>query len=366
MDMENQTQPQQRCMEEEESSIDFGKLFSDLKKHRKLYYWVLPIVLVFVALITLCIPNYYQCTVILAPELSGKSASGGLSGLASMVGINLGGAGGGTDAINPMLYPDLMASVDFKTSLFSVTVPYQEDENSPVVPMSYYDYLTEHQKMPWWSAAVKACAEMFVQEEDDTREVNPFRLTKLQAKVAKDLEEKISCDVDKKTMVISISVTDQDPLICATIADTVKMRLQNFITDYRTSKASVDLAFYERLYDEARDEYEAAQQKYAEFVDANQSVILARVQARQTSLENEMSLRYATYQQMAAQLQMAKAKVQEETPAFTTLQSATVPIKKTGPKRGMICLACVFLAFLVTSAWILHKEDDLKPLLGLS
>ena len=61
-----------------------------------------------------------------------------------------------------------------------------------------------------------------------------------------------------------------------------------------------------------------------------------------------------------------KAKVQEETPAFTTLQSATVPVKKTGPKRARICMIFVFLAFLATSVWILYKEDDLKPLLGLS
>lgn len=369
--MDNQTQTQMQCVEEEESSIDFGKLFGDLKKHKKLYYWTLPITFVVVALIAICIPNYYSCTVMLAPELSGKpSSSSGLSALASMAGINLNAAGNGLDAINPMLYPDLIASVDFKTSLFPVTVPYREDEDAPVEAISYYDYLSEYQKKPWWSAAiggtVKAIVGLFKDEEEEPAGVNPFQLSKAQMDVVEAMGEKIGCDVDKKTLVISISVTDQDPLICATIADTVKVRLQNFITDYRTSKASVDLAFYERLYDEARGEYEVAQQKYAEFVDANQSVILARVQTKQTMLENEMALRYATYQQMASQLQMAKAKVQEETPAFTTLQSATVPVKKAGPKRSLICLACVFLAFLVTSAWILHKEDDLKPLLGLS
>ena len=58
----------------------------------------------------------------------------------------------------------------------------------------------------------------------------------------------------------------------------------------------------------------------------------------------------------------AEAKVQEETPAFTTLQSATVPVLKAGPKRAQMCLIFVFLAFLGTTVWILHKEGDLKPL----
>ena len=79
-----------------------------------------------------------------------------------------------------------------------------------------------------------------------------------------------------------------------------------------------------------------------------------------------MQLQLNIYQQVAAQVQEAEAKVQEETPAFTTLQSATVPVKKTGPKRAQMCIIYLFLAFLATSVWILYKEDDLKPLLGLS
>lgn len=57
--------------------------------------------------------------------------------------------------------------------------------------------------------------------------------------------------------------------------------------------------------------------------------------------------------------------VQEATPAFTTLQNATVPVKKTGPIRSKIVLIFLFLGFLATSAWVFHKEDDLKPLLSL-
>jgi hypothetical protein len=73
-----------------------------------------------------------------------------------------------------------------------------------------------------------------------------------------------------------------------------------------------------------------------------------------------MQLQYNAYQQVAAQLLAAEAKVQEETPAFTTLQSATVPVMKAGPKRAQMCLIFVFLAFLGTTGWIIYKEDDWK------
>jgi uncharacterized protein involved in exopolysaccharide biosynthesis len=79
-----------------------------------------------------------------------------------------------------------------------------------------------------------------------------------------------------------------------------------------------------------------------------------------------MQLRQNIYQQVVAQLQQAEMKVQEETPAFTTLQSATVPTTKSGPARVKMCLIFVFLAFFGTTAWVFYKEGDLKPLLGLS
>ena len=148
------------------------------------------------------------------------------------------------------------------------------------------------------------------------------------------------------------------------MADTVKTRLQNFITDYRTSKARVDLEYDKKICEETKARYERARQLYAEFMDSNHDIILQTVRQKQTDLENDMQLHYNAYTQAAAQYLAAEAKVQQETPAFTTLQSATIPVEKAGPKRAQICLIFLFLAFLATTAWILHKEGDLKPLLG--
>lgn len=51
----------------------------------------------------------------------------------------------------------------------------------------------------------------------------------------------------------------QDPLISASLTDTVMHCLQNYITNYRTNKARHDLAFTEKLYKEAKADYEKAQ-----------------------------------------------------------------------------------------------------------
>lgn len=351
------------------SSIDFGKIFKDLKKHKLLYFKVLPVAFVLSAIYVLSLPNYYSCTVKLSPEMSGSKSSSSLASLASSFGVKLGSMGSGTEALFPTLYPELMNSVDFKTSLFfvPVTIEGNKEKGEPDITMTYYEYLSKGQKYPWWSQAIKAIISMFsTPKEEDITKLDPFRLTKKQSLIVKAISKKVVCNVDKKTMVITINVTDQNAVIAARMADTVKTRLQKFITDYRTSKVRVDLEYSKKIAAETKARYDKARRLYAEFVDANQDIILESVRQRQADLENEMQLQFNAYQQVAAQLLAAEAKVQEETPAFTTLQSATVPVLKAGPKRAQICIIFVFLAFLITTTWILYKEDDLKSLLGLS
>jgi len=354
MDNEQKETPQEKPT--------LGQLWQDIKKHKKLYYKVLSITFVVSAIITLSIPNYYKCTVMLAPELSGgnKSASG-LASLASSFGVNLGSANSGMDAILPTFYPDLMNSVTFRASLFPIKI-HREDEMETI---SYYDYLKDGQKLSWWSAGLKAFFSLFKQEETDSS-VNTFKLTKEQSAVVETIGKKVVCDVDKKTMVITIDVMDQDPLICATMADSVRVRLQDFITDYRTSKARVDLDYTKKLYAEAKEKYDQARRKYATYADANQRVFLERVRSEQSELQTELQLAQTAYTQIAARLQLAEAKVQEETPAFTILQPATVPIKKAGPQRSKICLIFLFLTFVATTLFVWNKESHLKPLLSPS
>ena len=367
-DMNQENQEIYNEQEEQESSINFGEIFAAMKKHKKLYRKVLLLTFLFGCIFTLSLPNYYKCEVLLSPELNSRRSTSNLASLASSFGLNITGAmGNATEALFPTLYPDLVNSSDFKTTLFPIKV--HRDKETEM--MTYYDYLLNEQKAPWWSEAISGTLKFIVslfsdKKEDADNVIDPFRLTKKQAAIVKAIEKKVVCDVDKKTMVISITVTDQDPLICATMADSVQHRLQDFITDYRTKKAKVDLAYNQKIYKEAKARYDRSRQLYATFVDANQDVILESVRQKQTELENEMQLMYNAYAQVAAQLQVAEAKVQEETPAFTSLQSATVPVKKAGPGRAKICLVLLFLAFLGTTVWILNKENQLKSLLGLN
>lgn len=368
----SETVNQLEKMEAQEPSVDYRKLLKDLLKHKKMYYKVLALTFVIACIIALSIPNYFKCTVTLSPEMSGSKSTSSLASLASSFGVNLKGAlGNSTEALFPTLYPDLMKSTEFKSGLFTIPVTIEGDSVKGTVDhtVTYYKYLKDEQKLPWWSAAIRGTVKWlmsFIKEEKpETDLIDPFRLTKEQTEIVKMIDKNIICDVDKKTMVISIEVTDQDPVICAKMADSVRTRLQQAITDYRTSKARVDLEYNKKMFAEAKERYDKATDAYVRFADGNQKVFLQTIRQRQSKLEDEMQLQRSIYQQLASQVQQAEMQVQEATPAFTILQNATVPVQKEGPMRKKIIMVFLFLAFFATSVWCFHKEGDLKPLLGL-
>ena len=123
----------------------------------------------------------------------------------------------------------------------------------------------------------------------------------------------------------------------------MKNRLQVFITNYRTQKARNDLAYMQQLFAEAREQYVMARQQFAAFSDANQDVLLQSYRSKQDDLENDMQLKYNAYSQVYDQLQLSKAKVQERTPAFTVVQSASVPIKHSNKSKISVLLTFMFL-----------------------
>lgn len=306
-------------------------------------------------------PREYKSSVMLAPETaSSNSLTSNISSLASMVGMDM-NFGDSNDAIYPELYPDLIQSSDFLVSLF----PIQVETKDGSLRTNYYDYLKNHNKSGWWmkpvdwlNATLRKLKDDGSPQGDSTR-VNPFRLTRDQYDVAHNISKSINCSVDKKTSVISIEVTAQDPVVAATMADSVRNRLQLFITDYRTKKSRNDLAYMEKLFAEAREQYVKARQQYAAYSDANQEVILQTYKSKEEDLENDMQLKYNAYTQIYEQLQLSRAKVQERTPAFTVVQSASVPIKHSNKSKLSVLTVFLFLgAFLRVCVLTWKKRQE--------
>lgn len=344
--------------------IDFLELGKKMWRERKLFVKTCGVAAVVGLVVGFSIPKEYTTVVTLAPEMEsgGKSSSGGLSALAGLAGINI-GALQSADALSPTIYPDIVRSIPFAVEMLDVVVTDIKGEMNTTV----YDYLNKHQKKPWWKHIMDIPGKIIGmvtgsgkdgETEGDSKKVDAFRLTREQSGVISELTKRIEVEEDKKTQLINISATMQDPLISATMAKEVTEKLQDYITEYRTNKARMDLKYTQKLFDESRERYHKLQQEYATYMDRNQNISLRSAQTHQERLRNEMDLAYSVYNQTAQQLQVAKAKVQENTPVYTVVEAATVPLIAARPRKSLILIAFMFMAFVGTAGWITIKKDE--------
>ena len=350
---------------DEEIEIDLMDLLRKVIGIRKKIYKAAGIGLIIGIIVAISIPKQYMVEVTLSPEM-GNNKGGGLSGLAASFlgsGVTM---GDGTDALNASLSADIVSSTPFLLELSNMKVPVSGSEE-----ISLSSYLNE-ESSPWWGyvigfpgMVIGGVKSLFTENEDesissDKASRGTIELSKKESQMIESLKGKIAASVDKKTSMTTVSVTLQSPKVAAVVADSVVNKLQEYIIDYRTSKSKEDCLYLEKLFKERQREYYEAQKKYADYMDSHDNIILQSVRTEQERLQNDMSLAYQIYSQVAGQLQVARAKVQEEKPVFAVVEPAVVPLYPSGTSRKVYVLVFVFLSVCIVIFWNLFGKDLLN------
>jgi len=362
---EKEMKQQQDIHTNEELEIDLMDLLRKVVSIRKKIYKAAGIGLIIGVIVAISIPKQYTVEVTLSPEM-GSAKGGGLSGLAaSFLGSDV-TMGDGSDALNASLSADIVSSTPFLLELSTMKIPVLKNEM-----MTLNAYLDE-ESSPWWSyviglpgMAIGGVKSLFISEEDefmssDKASHGTIELSKKESVKIETLKRKIAASVDKKTAMTTVAVTFQNPKVAAIVADSVVGKLQEYIINYRTSKAKEDCVYLERLFKERQQEYYVAQKKYADYLDSHDNIILQSARAEQERLQNDMSLAYQVYSQVASQLQVARAKVQEEKPVFAVVEPAVVPLDPSGTSKKIYVLAFIFLSVCIVIFWKLFGENILN------
>ena len=355
--------------EEQNDDIDIMAMVRTLAgQWKKLLLWG-GIAAVVGIVVAFSIPKQYTVSSKMAPEIVTKT-SGSVASIASMLGANISNMTT-NDAVYPDLYPEIVASTPFITELFSMPVSI-ETKKEGKLDIDLYTYLKDYNKSPWWSAVINAPFKalgwfmgLFREKQEEVEgyaELDPSALTSEQTRITKALRKSIVVTVDKKTQVISLDVTAQNPKVSKDLSDLVIEKIQRYVTSYRTEKSRKDMEYYLQLYDEAKADYYAAQQRYANYVDANQGVFLQRVKTEQERLQNEMKLAFDLYNSCAQQLQMSRAKVQQETPVCVVMEPPVLPIKATKPSKMKTLAGFIFLGICACAVWILWGKEAIAKL----
>lgn len=343
----NLQQPYLDDEEDDDETIDWQSYINKVWKGRR------TIVLVTIAFMliglsyALTMKRTYECTVTLAPEKTSGSAGGNLGGIASMFGLG-NFSGGGNDALGVNFYPNIVSSTPFLAGLMDIHVSDPEEE----IDTTLVGYITG--KPGFSIMRFLGMAKDSIDPRENT--VDIFHLTRKQNSIVSYLSKAITADIDKKTGEITITATMNNPVIAATVADSVCARLQTFIIDYRTKKAREDLAYYQKLADEAYAKYKQTTNAYAYYQDHNHGLILNTAISEGSRLQNEASIATQVYTQMKQQAEMARAKVQEDKPIFAVIQPASVPLKASN-SRAKTLAAFIVLGFVLSIVWTLFGPD---------
>ena len=288
---------------DEEIEIDWTETLHKIIDIRKTIYKAAGIGLVIGIIVAISIPKQYTVGITLSPEMGGSKGSG-LSGLAaSFLGSGV-STNEGTDALNASLSADIVSSTPFLLELSNMKVPVSGGEES-----SLSSYLDE-ESSPWWGyvigfpgIVIGAVKTLFIHEDELTSLEKTHQgvidLSKKESEKIESLKKKIIASVDKPTSMTTVSVTLQNPKVAAVVADSVVRKLQEYIIDYRTTKAKEDCLYLEKLFKERQQEYYEVQKKYADYMDSHDNIILQSVRAEQERLQNDMSLAYQVYSQVA-------------------------------------------------------------------
>lgn len=306
---------------------------------------------IFVAIFS---PKTFTANSTFIPQTSeGSRGTGGLSGLASLTGLNLGGSIGGAE-IPPSLYPKLTSSVSFKLKMLNAPINVAGVQEK----VTYQEYFEKHYNPGLLSQIKKYTIGLpgviigaFNKKESvvtsKENEDSLITLTKEQVVHFNRLENQVSISHDAKEGLVELSVTMPEPLASAQMAKYAEELLQKAVIDYRIQNAKEQLEFTEKRYQEKKQEFEAIQKRLATFRDRNQNISSSLVLNQLQSLEAEFNLAFSVYTEVAKQLEQSKLQVSKDTPIFSVIQPVIVPVKKAGPGFNLILIIFLIAGFVV-------------------
>jgi uncharacterized protein involved in exopolysaccharide biosynthesis len=278
-----------------------------------------------------------------------------------MAGINLGAMMGQSSGIPAEIYPQVVNSYPFKKEMIHQKFHF-EDYTEPI---SLYEYALADTiesvgskiakysiLLPW---TIKDA--IFGDDVEDGKllDYGVLSLSEEEQLVMDSVEEVIVVEVDKNTGLITVSAEVGEPVFVAQFVQKAIELLQDYVIKYKTKQAREHLDFVQSQYDENKLVYEEAQKAFFDYKDKHRNMVSERINLDFQHLSDEYDMSSTVFKGLAQQLEQAKIQVNEQTPAFTILEPAKVPIEKSAPKKKIILIVSAFLGSLLGLCIVIGK-----------
>ena len=350
-----------------EDEIDLIELLKSLWSGKKLIIKITSFFAVLGIVVSLLSPIVYTASSTFLPQSSQTGGVSSLSGVASLVGINLGGAISSAE-IPPAIYPQILESVPYKRSLLEFSFKDPSEGSSVLLK----DYLLNEISSTDVFGLIKKYTIMLPftvlnairgdKESNSAGSYSAMSVTLDEDDLFKALGGILSLSVNVKDGFVNLSAEMDDPIICALVAKEAQKILQKSVINYKIKSASEVLIFNQTQLNLKKVEFDSLQNKLALFKDSNLNIIDSRFENRLSGLEAEFSLVSSVYQELAKQLEQSKLQVSKDTPIFSVIKPVTIPNKRSAPKRAQMVFIYLFIGIVLGSGFVLIK-DPLKRII---
>lgn len=340
---------------EEEININLKTLFRVIWKEK---WWIVLITGVVTALgviYSLTVREEFESQGKILPEIQGKGGSGlsQFAGLASLAGVDLSSMGtAGVDAVRPDLYPDVITSTPFYLELFKTQVLTRE--NKKMTFEQFYHTVIEENEKP---------KEKFLKKYP-VREEGIIIINLLNEIRLKDLRQRITANIDKKSGVIRIQAKMPDPVVAAEVTRFAMEYLMSYVKNYRTQKLRQDVDYLSDQVASSRGKYYSTQEKKARYTDQFRDMRLQSADVKRERIDSEYRMSSSFYNELLKKYEEAKFKLHQETPVFQVLEPPVAPARKSEPRKAVIALVSMIFGGILSLGSILLKGNNYKKVIG--
>lgn len=262
-----------------------------------------------------------------------------------------------TDALYPDIYPDILSTTPFYRHLLSSEF-YLSNGNI----IEFRSYLEDQLKQDVFGFVINSLISLKKIISGSSRDSLPQVDSNIIQNSFEDkelieiLSKRISASFDDQSGKINVSVLLQDPLLSAQVANVCIEYLKDYIGDYRTEKAIINLNFILERKDFAYQEYIEAENKLARFRDENINIRTAIAKSKEQHLINNHNLYFSLYKELSGLAEQAKIKVEERTPVLKILEPPVVPLEKSKPKRILTMFLGIILGVFISFCYIFFED----------
>ena len=277
-------------------------------------------------------PVVYSSSTTFINSQTESSSSSGLSGVASLVGINLGGMSSGSE-IPPTMYPQLGESIEFKRDLLNSYIDEKEQ-------IKLEDFLANYNDI----------------EKSVTENNNKLFISEYEDKLFNVINDVISISVNQKDGFITITANMPNSEYAANTCINAREILQQTVINNRIKSAKQKLEYSEEQLNSKRIEFEEVQNKLAYFNDSNLNLVTSSVINEREKLEAEFQIINAVMIELSKQVEQRKLQVSEDTPVFSIVKEASMAVKRSSPKRTQMVLIFGFIGLVTSISYTLIKS----------